>query len=166
MYVELLNESINELSNKENLLKYDVKIETSLPAYLSHDYVESSQARMKIYRDIAGIASAEAYDKFVENTISIYGDMPDELINLAKIGLIKNLCQKIGVTRAILKPKSSLIFASSELLTQEILKKTMDKYKSYVSLNLSSSVAIEFKPISTDKILDFLLEYLQFIISF
>ena len=166
MYVELLNESINELSNKENLLKYDVKIETSLPAYLSHDYVESSQARMKIYRDIAGIASAEAYDKFVENTISIYGDMPDELINLAKIGLIKNLCQKIGVIRAILKPKSSLIFASSELLTQEILKKTMDKYKSYVSLNLSNSVAIEFKSISTDKILDFLLEYLQFIISF
>lgn len=166
MYVELLNESINELSNVDNPIKLDVKIETNLPAYLSHDYIESSQARMKIYREIARINSVESYEKLVDNTTSIYGDISDELINLFKIGFIKNLCQKIGIIRAILKPHSKLIFAGNENLTQEILKKTMDKYSSNVTLNFESNPVVEFNSISSDKILDFLIEYLQFIISF
>ncbi len=163
MYVQLLESSIREINNQRVVEKSDVRIETNISAFLSHDYVPSSMARMKMYQDISRIDSSEKYIEFVCNTENIYGDLPQELINLAKIGLIKNLCSKINATKVIIKDKCAVVLKDKSSITSELLKYSMEEYSQYVNFNFSDTPTIEILGVEKSEMLDFLISYLQFV---
>lgn len=163
MYVQLLSDSIKELNGQTVKTLSDVRVETNIPAYLSHDYVQSSAMRMKLYREISAIDSADKFVEFIKNTESVYGDIPSELVSLAKIGYIKNMCAKLGATRVIIKDKSSIILADKENLTKDLVTGTMDNYSSNVNFNFAGAPTIEIKNVDRSQILDFLIGYLQFV---
>lgn len=162
LYVQLLNESVKELKGEkvENLT--NVKVETNLSAYLSHNYIPSSAKRMSIYKDIANLQTLEEMIKFIKDTESVFGDMPDELINLCKIGLIKNMCAKLGAIRVIIRDKCSIYLESKERLTKELFE-SLDNYKENISLNMVGSPIIEISNINRGEMLDFIINYLQII---
>lgn len=163
MYVRLLSDSIKEINNQKIDVLSDVRVETTISAYLSHDYISSSTARMKIYRDISSIDSIEKYVDFVKNTESIFGDIPQELINLAKIGFIKNMCAKLGASRVIIKEKISIVLPDKQFITKELIDLTMKEYLNNVNFNFSSTPTIEIIGVEKKEMLDFLISYLQFV---
>lgn len=163
MYVQLLQSSIREINNQSIVEKSDVRIETNISAFLSHDYVPSSMARMKMYQDISHIDSNEKYIEFIGNTENIYGDLPQELINLAKIGLIKNLCGKINATKVIIKDKCAIVLEDKSSITNELLKYSTEDYSQNINFNFSDTPTIEILGIEKSEMLDFLISYLQFI---
>ena len=160
MYVELLNESVKELKGEEVLRKTDIRVETTLPAYLPHDYIESSGSRMATYREISNIDTIEKLNNFISRITEIYGDMPVELINLSKIALIKNRLSLFGVTKVSLKKVVAIYFDSRENLNGKIID-AISKYSDIASLNISDSPVIEIRPNSNSSILDFLLEFIR-----
>lgn len=163
MYVQLLSDSVKEINNENVKSKTDVRVETNLPAYLSTRYAPSSQARMKMYRDIAYIDSSEKYVEFIKNTENVFGQIPEELLNLIKIGYIKNLCGYLNVNKVIIKEKSSIIFESKEAINQDVLG-SIEQFKQNVALSFVNLPTIEINNISIDEILDFLISYLQFVV--
>jgi len=163
LYVQLLNESVKELRNEKVEKHTDVRVETNLSAYLSHNYVTSSSVRMKMYRDIARIDSMEKMLEFFKNTEMVYGDIPSELVNLVKIAYIKNMCSIIGTTKISIREKSIIYLESKENLTKNLLDISLDHYKDYINLNLSGIPTIEINGIKRDEILEFLINYLQLI---
>ena len=74
-----------------------------MSAYLSKDYVESASSRMKIYKKVSMIDTSEKLVSFIKDTESVYGDMPEELCNLCKIALIKNMCSHINANKISIK---------------------------------------------------------------
>lgn len=162
MYVQLLGDSVKELKGEKVKTKTDTRVETSISAYLSQNYVSSTSRRMEIYRQIAGISNTDKLLKFIKDTAEIYGDVPSDLVNLAKIGYIKNLCGEIGVYKISINTLTSLYFEDKECLTEDLITAT-EQYKESVILNLSSSPVVEIKGVQMDKILDFLINYLQLI---
>jgi len=163
LYVQLLNESVKELQNEKVVKKSDVRVETTLSAYLSHNYVESSSSRMRMYRDIANIDTLDKMIDFIKNTESVYGDMPIELVNLVKIAYIKNMCSLIGATKISIKDKVVIYLQSKEDLTKNLLDISFDNFKNNMNLSLSSIPAIEITGINEPEILEFLINYLQLI---
>lgn len=163
LYVQLLNESVKELRNEKVEKHTDVRVETNLSAYLSHNYVTSSTVRMKMYRDIARIDSMEKMLDFIKSTENIYGDISSDLLNLIKISYIKNMCSKLGATKISIKDKTIIYLESRENLTKNLVDATLDNYKDYVNFNVSSIPTIEINGINGEEILEFLINYLQLI---
>lgn len=162
MYVQMLSDTVRELKGEDVKEKNEVRVETSISAYLSKDYVESVSRRMAIYREIAGIDNMEKMLEFIKNIESIYGAMPDALINLCKISLIKNLAGNIGAKRVSIKANTRIILDSKECLVESLLD-AIAMYPNNISLNLEDSVIIEIKGISKLEILDFTINFLQLV---
>ena len=155
----MLGDSIDELQGKEKLNKFDIKIETDLSAYLSKDYIPSMNSRMAVYRQISNITDKDSYDKFVRQTIDIYGDLPEELINLAKISLIKNSYSQFGISKIILKSVCKIVFLGKEHLSEQWVREV--EKNDIMSLNFSNEPTIEIKNISKTEILDYFINFIQ-----
>lgn len=163
LYVQLLSESVKELRNENYVKKTDVRVETTLSAYLSHSYVTSSNSRMKMYRDIARIDTMEKMLEFMKNTEEVYGDLPSELVNLVKIAYIKNMCGVLGASRISIRDKAIIYLQSKENLTKNLIDITLDNYNDIVSINVSDIPTIEINTIKSTELLEFLINYLQLI---
>jgi transcription-repair coupling factor (superfamily II helicase) len=163
LYVQILNESVKELRNEKVIKKSDVRVETNLSAYLSHNYVTSSISRMKMYRDIAQIDSLDKMLEFMHNTESIYGDIPIELINLIKIAYIKNMCSVLGASKISIKDKTVIYLENRENLTKELIDVSLDMFGGNINLNMSTMPSIEIVGVKSQEILEFLINYLQLI---
>ena len=144
MYVDLINESVKELKGDKVTYKTDIKVETTMSAYLPHDYISSSSRRMSLYKDISNIDTQAKYDTFVTNTESVYGSLPEELIVLCKIALMKNVLSKLGVVKLSLKNSTKIYFNSKESLSRELID-AVNQYSSDVSLSVSDMPVVEIK---------------------
>ena len=118
-----------------------------------------------MYRDIARIDTMEKMVEYITNTEKIYGDIPVELVNLIKIAYIKNMCSSIGVTRISIKDKAVIYLESKENLTKNLIDITLDNFKDNINLNVSSIPTIEIFGIKTTELLEFLINYLQLIVT-
>lgn len=165
LYVQLLSESVKELRNEKVIKKSDVRVETNMSAYLSHNYVTSSASRMKMYRDIARIDTVEKLVDFISSTEKIYGDMPEELVNLIKIAYIKNMCSLIGATKISIRDKAIIYLQSKENLTRNLIDISLDDYKDNININVSETPNIEIINIKSSDLLEFLINYLQLIVK-
>lgn len=165
MYVQLLGDSVKEINNQNINNVGEVRVETNISAYLSHDYVSSSMARMKLYKDISNIDTMDKYLEFIKNTENIYGSLPSDLINLAKIGFVKNMCGKMGASKVIIKEKSAIELKDKTSLTKELIDLTLKNYSENINFNFVNMPTIEIVGIDKPLMLDFLISYLQFIVS-
>jgi len=164
MYVQMLSDTVREMKGESVKEKIDVRVETNLSAYLSKDYVESVTRRMSMYREIAALNTLEKLVAFLTNTKEVYGDIPDALVNLCKISLIKNLASEIGAKKVVIKSCAKIILEHKEDLTKSLLD-VCDMYSDKISLNLAENPTIEIMNIDRNEILDFLVNYLQLIIN-
>ncbi len=160
MYVSILNDSIKELSGEEVKERSEVRVETNISARLSQNYVASVNRRMSMYREIALIDNLTKFTDFIAKTEEVYGDVPDELISLCKISLIKNMASVIGVSRVVIKSTAKLILEDRKYLTKGMLE-TNALYPDNINLDISGEITLEFTKIDRNEILDFIINYLQ-----
>lgn len=110
MYIQLLNEAVGELKGNTAIRSHEVRVETSLNAFVPHDYIQNYGARMSAYMKISKISNLEEYVKVYHEFEDAFGDVPVELNNLLKISLIKNLAQKMDATKVVLKTHECKVF--------------------------------------------------------
>jgi len=165
MYVELINESVKELRGEKIEQRTDIRVETNLPAYLSHEYVSSASRRMTLYKDISLLDTLDKLKTFITNTESIYGAIPEELDNLCKIALMKNVLSKLGVTRLIIKSNIKLVFEGKERLTKQLLD-AVNEYSELTTLSVVNFPIVEIKVNKGDKILEELIKFVTILTNF
>ena len=91
LYIQLLNEAVGEIKGKAISQQNDVRVETLLNAFIPHDYIPSYGARMSAYMKISKIKDVEGLEKAINDFEDAFGIVPEEVENLCKISLIKNL---------------------------------------------------------------------------
>lgn len=110
MYIQLLNEAVGELKGTKALHSHEVRVETSLNAFVPHDYIPNYSARMSAYMKISKLVDLDGYVKLYHEFEDAFGDVPNELNNLLKISLIKNLSQKMNATKVVIKSNECRVF--------------------------------------------------------
>ena len=120
LYVKLLREAISELKGEEIDEFREVKIDILIPAYLPDNYIESNENRILFYTKVSKLKSIDELNRFVEETRYIYGEMPKTSLQLCKIGLIKNLAQKILIKKVKLDDFSCKITFYSDVINKPI----------------------------------------------
>ncbi len=110
MYMQLLNQAINEekgIETKAHLSECLIDLKVS--AFIPEDYIDSSLARVDIYKKIAAIENDSDVSDIVDELIERFGDPPREVLALMDVSLVRAQCTQCGVTELTEKNKMLII---------------------------------------------------------
>ena len=122
-YQKILNEAIAELREEEcartgnapdaasglpaqltgAAFLSDCQIETDREAFLPDDYVGSSAEKIRLYRELDGLADEEKLSVFEANLMDRFGPVPAPTRELFDVVRMRRLCIALGFEKAIVK---------------------------------------------------------------
>jgi transcription-repair coupling factor (superfamily II helicase) len=143
MFVKLLEEEVKEIKGEKIKKQSDVKLEVNLSAFISEDYIEEGEQRIVYYSQISEISSAEQMTEILESMKDGYGEVPEEVTNLCKLALLRNLAGEYGVKKIIInKLESIVVLEKKENIIDPRLADAMTKFNA--KLGYDNFVKIKF----------------------
>lgn len=93
LYSKLLKE---ELTGEP---QFAAELDIQVSAYIPEQYIESSAGRLDCYKQIAEIRTVEDYKRVCRSIEDNYGEMPESVLNLLIIAVLKSYAQKFNVKK-------------------------------------------------------------------
>ena len=122
LYIKLLNQAIAiEKGEKIKTEKSDCVIDISVDAFIPDKYISSTANRIEAYKRIASLEREEDVDDLVDELIDRYGDVPDSVMGLVDISLLRVLAASLGITE-IVQRKDNIIFYGSKYGEIDMMK--------------------------------------------
>lgn len=144
LYSKLLKE---ELTGEA---AFAAELDVHASAYIPEAYIESSAGRMDCYKQIAEIRSVEDYKRVCRSVEENYGAMPDEVLNLLIIAVLKSYAATFNVKKITVDPQGGCLeLPSLNVLKDNRLSAAIEKYKREITLSMTKSPQIVFAPQST-----------------
>ncbi|MDE7162734.1 MAG: transcription-repair coupling factor [Clostridia bacterium] len=161
LYSKLLKE---ELTGEQLSTELDVHA----TAYIPEAYIESSAGRMDCYKQIAEIRSVDDYKRVCRSVEENYGPMPDEVLNLLIIAVLKSYAAQFNVKKITVDGQGGVLeLPSVNSLKDKRLSAALDKYAGGVKLAMAKVVQIVFAPQqSQTKTMLAMTKFLKFAASF
>ena len=89
--------------------EWSPQINIGTPVLIPEGYVTDLDARLGLYRRLAGLEEASQIESFAAELIDRFGRLPDEVENLIQIIAIKQLCRHAGVEQFDAGPKGAVV---------------------------------------------------------
>lgn len=139
LYSKLLKE---ELTGEA---QFAAELDIKVTAYIPENYIESSAGRLDCYKQIAEIRTVDDYKRVCRSIEDNYGAMPDEVLNLLVIAVLKSYAQKFNVKKIIVsKEQNSFELPSLNSLQDSRLTSALEKYKGGVTLSMARAPLVVF----------------------
>ena len=103
LYMEMLEESINEIRGQEIPKVDDTQIDLSLTAFIPADYIPDLDQKMSAYRSVAVAADRAAIAQIAAEWNDRYGPIPKAAQQLLRVMELKQVAKKLGFSR--IKPE-------------------------------------------------------------
>ena len=142
-YQKILAEAMEELgmetgisskSASENFVS-DCTIETDQLALIPDSYIDMTAEKIRIYKELDSTASDKELDNMKKRLEDRFGPMPEELSRLFDIVRIRQLGEKIGFEKIIIKNGVLIAFFISNPLSQYYRSDRFSKVLESVTLN-------------------------------
>jgi transcription-repair coupling factor (superfamily II helicase) len=142
-YQKILAEAMEELgmetgiSSKgasENYVS-DCTIETDQLALIPDSYIDMTAEKIRVYKELDSTTSDKELDNMKKRLEDRFGPMPDELSRLFDIVRIRQLGEKIGFEKIIIKNGVLIAFFISNPLSQYYRSDRFSKVLESVTLN-------------------------------
>ena len=161
LYSKLLKE---ELTGRQLSCELDIHA----TAYIPEPYIESSAGRMDCYKQIAEIRSVDDYKRVCRSIEENYGAMPDEVLNLLIIAVLKSYASQFGVAKIVVDGQGgALQFPSVNSLNSAGLHAACDKFRGMITLSMAKGVQVVFAAQSSQtKTMLAMTKFLKFASSF
>jgi transcription-repair coupling factor (superfamily II helicase) len=162
LYSKLLKEELTGESQQT------AELEINATAYIPESYVESSAGRLDCYKQIAEIRTIDDYKRVITSIEENFGPMPDEVLNLLIIAVLKAYAAKFNVCKISVNSKEGCLeLPSLNSLNDPSLAAALEKYKSEITLSMAKAPVIVFAPRSnpTKTMLE-MTKFLKFAASF
>ena len=140
MYIKILEETIKERKGEKLTDKINCKVDIKENSFIPEAYIENHDMRMDMYKKIAAIKNESDLSDIEEEMYDRFSDMPESVINLGKISLIKAMAEDVGISEITdFNLKITFKFASPEYFDFEKLTLVSEKYPGRIMI-LSGSV--------------------------
>ena len=97
MYLKLIEEEINRLTNTEEANERDVLLELDYTGFIPDSYITDPSAKFEMYKRIASITSEGQLEGLKSEAENRFGTLPEEVDNLFCIAEIKIICRKLKI---------------------------------------------------------------------
>lgn len=149
-YQKILAEAMEELGVESSMIHKDENskfitdctIETDKPAYIPDDYIDVTAEKIRIYRAMDSMSTEKEIDNYIRNIQDRFGKMPEELDNLFNVVKIKNIGERIGFEKIIIKNGLLIAFFISNQMSPYYKSKTFENVMSKI---IDSKYNIEIK---------------------
>ncbi len=144
LYSKLLKEELTGES------AFAAELDVHATAYIPEAYIESSAGRMDCYKQIAEIRSVEDYKRVCRSVEENYGAMPDEVLNLLIIAVLKSYAATFNVKKITVDAQGGCLELPSLGSLKDVrLASALEKYKREITLSMTKSPQIVFAPQSS-----------------
>ena len=106
MYLELLEEAIKESKGEEVYEQIEPDINVRIAALIPDNYIPDIRIRLSYYKALARISSPEDIERIEEELADQFGKLPDQVLNLMGLMLIRHHCKKLGIRDLSSGPKN------------------------------------------------------------
>lgn len=160
MYVKLLNETIGQLQGKVKRETKPVKIELPVDAFIPENYVTVSEERIAYYVKISECSSRDDVRSVLQSLSEGFGDVPQSVVNLTKIALIKNLSEQFNIKTVKFDRDIKIELYKEENVVDARLVAVLAKFGASLRFeNLPIIKIIKDRPLVKE--LDVLIEFLE-----
>ena len=97
MYLKLIEEEINRLTNTEEANERDVLLELDYTGFIPDSYITDPSAKFEMYKRIASITTEGQLEGLKSEAENRFGTIPEEVDNLFCIAEIKIICRKLKI---------------------------------------------------------------------
>ncbi len=140
---ELYSKILKEELTGEN--QFSAELDIRATAYIPESYIASNAGRMDCYKQIAEIRSNDDYRRVCLSIEDNYGPMPDSVLNLLVIAVLKSYAAKFNIKKIGVDSKGGYLeLPGINALQSEGLGAALDKYRSAVSLSMERAPLIVF----------------------
>ncbi len=97
MYVRLLEETVHELKGEEVPLEIHSTLNLGLDIRIPSEYIADEHQRLRAYKRIADVNTAEDAERILSELADRYGPPPEAVATLLKFSLLKSRAQRLGI---------------------------------------------------------------------
>ena len=138
LYSKLLKEELT--GEEQTVAELDIRAD----AYIPDSYIEASASRLDCYKQIAEIRSVDDYKRVCNSLEETYGKLPQEVLNLLVIAVLKAFAAKFNVRRIAVSAKGGEIeLPSVNALADKRLAAALDRFPA-VRLEMSRTPSLAF----------------------
>jgi transcription-repair coupling factor (superfamily II helicase) len=112
-YMQMLEETIDELRGKPREPEIDPEIRLPVPARLPEDYVTAVNQRLVLYKRLASCRDQGEVDQIRDEILDRFGPLPVEGENLLGVIHLKVLARRLGVA-AVHAARGEIILTAAE----------------------------------------------------
>ncbi len=142
LYSEMLNEAIQEIKGETSTIqKFNLDVSLSFPSYISKNYIQDQNTRLKYYKKISNSNNVENLDYLKDELKDIFGTIPQETLNLFNLIHIRNLFNHLGVTSIKVNEKNITM-----KFDEQYLKEHPDKQSIVVKYFMSNLTMFKLSP--------------------
>lgn len=120
LYMDLLNEALATARGEEPENDLDPEINLKIQAMIPDKYIPDIRMRLSYYKALAEIKFEDDVEKIEDELKDQFGALPDPVVNLIGVMLVRKLCKDLGVRDVSAGiNKVSLIFTDKTKLSPE-----------------------------------------------
>ena len=142
-YQKILAEAMEELGmetgittkGKDDSFLSDCTIETDQLALIPDSYIDVTAEKIRIYKELDSLTSVKDINSMKERLSDRFGPLPEELLRLFDIVLIRQLGQKLGFEKIIIKNGVMIAFFISNPLSQYYKSDRFSEVLENITLN-------------------------------
>lgn len=121
MYLQLLGEAVSEEKGEKHVRSQkECLIDMQVDAHIPDRYIDSIPQRLAVYRRIADIRSYEDADDVKDELRDRYGEIPQSVLGLIDISLLRNTAAERGIYE-IGQKSNSIVLYVNEIDTNMVL---------------------------------------------
>ncbi len=144
MYLNLLNNAIERLSNSGWKAPSEVLMELEYSGFIPTNYIQSPEIKMEMYKKIASIQNDEELESIYEELFDRFGPVPDEVNSLLSLAKIRIICTKLNIQS--LKERMGIVHVTFEESTPVNIDKILRLIK-------TSSGKVTLDPVHTNQLI-------------
>lgn len=99
MYLDLLEQAVQEIKGEEPPPRIDPEIRLKLEALIPEDYVPDPQQRMNLYKRLSRASQAVEIEEIEEEIFDLYGKNPREVSQLVQIMRIRLAMKELRILK-------------------------------------------------------------------
>ncbi len=99
LYTSMLEDAVKKLKGEEDHTRTSTQLNLGIPLRIDENYVSEENQRLRLYKKIAGAASAKDLDDVRAEMLDRYGPLPEHAASLLQAAQLRILCETIGVAQ-------------------------------------------------------------------
>ena len=161
MYLKLLEEAVNELSEHPGQSKVSCVVDINTDARLPEQYVADPGQRIDLYRRIGQVQTQESYEDVLDELIDRFGEPPKEAVTLLAVALLRAAGSNAGISEISQKGKTLLFKFAVPNVEKAAITASLDRFKTRIRFNATGAPYITLSILDKEKPLELAADFVK-----